>query len=223
LQQRLTASRRRVAELAATQPATFMAFDVLQDMGVDVRPAPLHRRRARLRRLMAATRPPLQLTPQTDDRAVAVTWMEDCARAAVGIEGLVVKGKADPYQPDQRGWVKVKTRETVEALVAAVVGSLVAPRRLVLGRFGEDGVLHVAGATGELTATHRKELAGVFVAATSPHPWPDQLMLGWCGSRDKVEVVMVEPTVSVEVLADTARDRGRWRHVTRYVRIRVEA
>lgn len=78
---------------------------------------------------MAAILPPLQLTPQTDDRAVAVTWMEDYGRAVVGIEGLVVKGKADPYQPDQRGWVKAKTRETVEALVGAVVGSLDAPRR----------------------------------------------------------------------------------------------
>jgi ATP-dependent DNA ligase len=172
---------------------------------------------------MAAILPPLQLTPQTDDRAVAVTWMEDYARAVVGIEGLVVKGKADPYQPDQRGWVKAKTRETVEALVGAVVGSLDAPRRLVLGRYGEDGELHVAGSTGELTATHRKELASVLVAATSPHPWPTQLMLGWGGSRDKVEVVLVEPTVTVEVLADAARDAGRWRHVTRYVRLRVEA
>jgi len=121
---------------------------------------------------MAAILPPLQLTPQTDDRAVAVTWMEDYARAVVGIEGLVVRGKADPYQPDQRGWVKAKTRETVEALVGAVVGSLDAPRRLVLGRYGEDGELHVAASTGELTATHRKELASVLVAATSPHPCP---------------------------------------------------
>jgi len=48
-------------------------------------------------------------------------------------------------------------------------------------------------------------------------------MLGWGGSRDKVEVVLVEPTVTVEVLADAARDGGRWRHVTRYVRLRVEA
>lgn len=83
-------------------------------------------------------------------------------------------------------------------------------------------MLRVAGSTGELTAAHRKELAGVLVAATSPHPWPTQLTFGWGGSRDKVEVVLVEPTVTVEVLADTARDGGRWRHVTRYVRVRVE-
>src|SRR4051794_10519788 len=80
--------------------------------------------------------------------------MEDHARAAVGIEARVVKGKADAYRPDQRGWVKAKTRETMEALVGAVVGSLDAPRRLVLSRVAKDGVLHVAGSTGELIPTH---------------------------------------------------------------------
>ena len=69
--------------------------------------------------------------------------------------------------------------------------------------------------------TGTTEVDGGLVAAA--HPWPTQLMLGWGGSRDKVEVVRVEPTVTVEVLADAACDGGRWRHVTRYVRLRMEA
>jgi hypothetical protein len=72
------------------------------------------------------------------------------------------------------------------------------------------------------SAMHDQELAGVLVPATPQHPWPTQLTLGWGGARDKVDIVLAEPTVTVEVLADAARDGHRWRHVTRYVRLRVE-
>ena len=65
----------------------------------------------------------------------------------------------------------------------------------------------------DFPVTGTTEVDGGLVAAA--HPWPTQLMLGWGGSRDKVEVVRVEPTLTVEVLADAACDGGRWRHVTR--------
>jgi ATP-dependent DNA ligase len=146
--------------------------------------------------------------------------MHDYAVSAVGIEGIVAKGRADPYRPGQRGWVKVKIRETADALVGAVVGSLAQPRRLVLGRIDDAGALHVAGSTHQLQPRQQAEVGALLKPPTEPHPWPATLSLAW--GSDRVEIVHVTPTVQVEVVADAAMDGGRWRHLTRYVRLRVE-
>ena len=42
----------------------------------------------------------------------------------------------------------------------------------------------------------------------------------WGG--EPLDVTLVEPSLVVEVLADTAQERGHWRHVVRYVRVRPE-
>lgn len=45
---------------------------------------------------------------------------------------------------------------------------------------------------------------------------------GW-GSRDVLEVTLVDPQLVVEVAVDVARDAaGRWRHPVRLHRVRVE-
>jgi len=41
-------------------------------------------------------------------------------------------------------------------------------------------------------------------------------------SREPVAITRVVPTVVVDVQADTAFEYGRWRHLTRYVRVRPE-
>jgi ATP-dependent DNA ligase len=87
LHQRMTSTKVRAAELAVAAPATFMAFDLLAVDGLDIRERPLWERRALLERLLAGVRPPLQLTPQTDDLALAEQWMEDYGLAPVGVEG----------------------------------------------------------------------------------------------------------------------------------------
>jgi hypothetical protein len=112
-------------KLAPTRPASFVVFDVLAIDGVDVRPMRWTVRRRRLEALAENWRPPLQLSPMTDDLAEAREWLE--AFKASGVEGLVVKGASSRYQPGQRGWVKLKTRDTVEAIIGAVTGSLRRP------------------------------------------------------------------------------------------------
>lgn len=219
LHQRMTASKVRAAELAVAAPASFMAFDVLAVADVDVRPRPLTERRMLLEKLMAEVRPPLQLTPQTDDLATAYQWMRDYALAPVGVEGVVAKGGGDGYLPDRRGWVKAKIRDTADALVGAVVGSIEQPQRLVLGRY-VDGELRVVGFTGDLRVAHQEEVARLLVAAAE-HPWPTELSLVW-GSRERTRIVRVEPAVTVEVLADQAVDGGRWRHAARFLRTRPD-
>ena len=149
LQQRLVAGR-RLAALVAERPASLVAFDLLTADGEDLMRLPWRQRRARLEAVMADTRAPLQLCPATTDRQEALVWFDTWA--ALGVEGLVAKGQAQPYMPGRRGWLKVRHRHGAEAVVGAVVGRLVVPERLVLGAFDDAGVLRVVGSTGPLGA-----------------------------------------------------------------------
>jgi hypothetical protein len=58
--------------------------------------------------------------------------------------------------------------------------------------------------------------------ATRPSQLPHALLGGLAGPRPPTTVVRVEPTVVVEVSVDTAFERGRWRHIARFVRIRAD-
>lgn len=102
LQTRMGRGLRAAAAHAAVYPASYAAFDVLASAGEDVRRLPFDGRRELLERLAASWRPPLNLSPVTADRDVAAEWFETYSVA--GIEGLVVKGAAQPYPAGQRGW-----------------------------------------------------------------------------------------------------------------------
>ena len=62
---------------------------------------------------------------------------------------------------------------------------------------------------------------GALLVAAEEHPWQIELALAW-GTRERTPIVRVEPTISVEVLADKAVEAGRWRHTTRFVRTRLD-
>ncbi|MGH3660125.1 MAG: hypothetical protein ACRDUA_26100, partial [Micromonosporaceae bacterium] len=40
--------------------------------------------------------------------------------------------------------------------------------------------------------------------------------------RDRIIVALVDPTLAIEVSADNAYEYGRWRHLTRFVRVRPD-
>ena len=204
-------------------PSSLLAFDLLVADGVDMRARPLRERRAALEQLAVSWRPPLQLTPQTADPAEAQRWLEEYAAADVGVEGLIAKGANQRYQPGQRGWVKFRIRNTREATVGAVIGHVDQPIRLILGLRDDTGTLRVAGATHPLSSGESAELAAVLVS-TDDHPWPAELSTRQLGrfSREPVAITRVVPTVIVEVEADTAFEYGRWRHLTRYRRLRLD-
>jgi ATP-dependent DNA ligase len=106
LQQRMVNTAATVrARLARDQPASFVVFDVLAVGSVDVRPMRWTVRRGRLEALAKSWRPPLQLSPTTDDPDEAREWL--AAFKSSGIEGLVVKGASTRYHPGRRDWVKV--------------------------------------------------------------------------------------------------------------------
>ncbi|MFF0087766.1 hypothetical protein ACFYR1_50400 [Streptomyces canus] len=113
-------------------------------------------------------------------------------------------------------------RETTEAIVGAVTGSLTAPRSLLLGRY-DDGRLQYTGRTTTLTRTASASVAGLLAPAQQGHPWTGwSFSAGW-GSRETLNVTLVEPELVVEVGVDVARDAsGRWRHPTRLHRARPD-
>lgn len=109
LQQRLVTSPAKSRAKAAELPASYAAFDVLAVSGVDLRTQRWTVRRQRLEQLSKGWLPPLQLTPVTDDVDEAAEWFE-VLPAAMGVEGLVVKGAASRYTPGRRdAWVKVNS------------------------------------------------------------------------------------------------------------------
>jgi ATP-dependent DNA ligase len=81
---------------AATAPATFVAFDVLQADGEDLRAVALEVRRRHLESVIERATPPLQITPYTSEATQAQAWLQEWAQARVGIEGVVVKGATQP-------------------------------------------------------------------------------------------------------------------------------
>ena len=78
-----------------------MAFDVFTWASRDLRGLP-YRKRRRLRRLLAATSPPLALMPATRELVGARAWMHEYG--AAGVERVVVKHREHGYRPRRRSW-----------------------------------------------------------------------------------------------------------------------
>ena len=73
LQQRMTTSKQALAAFVRERPASFAAFDLLAVAGHDIRGLPPSDRRALLEELAGKWSPPLNLSPATSDRELAVT------------------------------------------------------------------------------------------------------------------------------------------------------
>jgi ATP-dependent DNA ligase len=141
------------------------------------------------------------------------------------MEGLVIKGAAEPYPAGLRSWLKYKRRSTLDVVCAAVIGPRTAPQQMVAG-LPIDGRLRVVGRTGPLSSTARRALARWLLPPAGEHPWPSRLPAGAFGrfgaARGAVDLTLVEPIV-VEVSADAAWDGSSFRHALRLVRPRPDA
>jgi ATP dependent DNA ligase domain len=221
LQTRMGHGARGAARLARQRPASYAMFDLLCTGGRDTRPLPFDERRALLGELAAACRPPLNLSPVTADRATAVAWFE--TYAAAGVEGLVVKGGAQAYQPAKL-WMKVKHRASLDVVCGAVIGTLASPQEVVAG-LPIDGRLRIVG-RAPLSASARRALVPWLAVPVGEHPWPSRLSSAALGrfntSRGDVVLTLVEPIV-IEVSADVAWDGQNFRHPLRFGRPRPDA
>jgi ATP-dependent DNA ligase len=218
LQDRLRSGRARVHGLVAAEPAAYVVFDLLARDGRDLRDRPYGKRRRKLEKLLDTHLPQgLVLTPATTDPTVARTWM--LAHISTGIEGVVAKRLDQPYRPGRRGWQKLRTRLTAEAIVGGITGPLKAPRELILGRHDSTGRLRIAGRTTILRPPTAARLGALL--EEQAHAWPERLPAHSWGAP-RTTYLRVRPDLVVEVSADLALDGLRWRHPARFVRLRAD-
>jgi hypothetical protein len=137
---------------------------------LDQRVALSHRPRRKLGKLLGCGLPDgLVLTPATTDPAVARTWMR--AHTGTGLEGVVAKRLDQPYRPGRRGWQKLRTRLTAEAVVGGITGPLKVPRELILGRPDDTGRLRIVGRTTPLRSPTAARLGALL--EQQAHAWPN--------------------------------------------------
>ncbi|MEU6593253.1 ATP-dependent DNA ligase [Streptomyces sp. NPDC046881] len=221
LQRRAASGGRTAVRLAEELPAHFVVFDVLQAGGEVLLKQPYTARRARLEELFTehALAPPWLLCRATDDTRIAQEWLTTWTQQP-GVEGLVIKGREQHYLPGVRGWYKVRRRDTTEAVIGAIIGTLTRPRSLLLGRYDAAGALRPVARSTPLHPDTARHLAARLTAAGSGHPWQGVRFTASWGSHTPLDVVLVEPELVAEIDVDTARDRGVWRHPVRAVRLR---
>lgn len=222
LQLRLHPAASRVAKLAAEQPATFMAFDLLADgAGKSLLSRPLIQRRACLEELFEAIDPDLatvMLSPATTDRDLAAGWLSDIGH---GLDGIVAKRLDEPYRPGERAMVKYKLWKTFDCVVAGVYFKRpgTAIDSLLLGLYDRDGLLHyvgripVGGPDPEIERRIRPLIGGE-LAFTGRAPGGASR---WTGRERKP--VPVRPEQVAEVEADHITD-AYMRHGARLMRWR---
>lgn len=110
--QRRIGRKELTARILKEAPAAFVAFDLLEESGTDLRGLPLSDRRARLERLLESAPARLVVSPRVD--ASGTSW-PDLARLRQGsrgrnVEGLMIKRLASPYQVGRKrgDWWKWK-------------------------------------------------------------------------------------------------------------------
>ncbi|WP_030769966.1 ATP-dependent DNA ligase [Streptomyces sp. NRRL F-2664] len=224
--QRRTAARGRTARrgLAQSLPAFFIAFDILQQDGIELLRHPYRQRRLRLEALFADHRlsAPWTLCPMTTDLVRAEKWLETQPEPS-GVEGIVVKALNQPYHPGHRGWYKLRRRDTTEAIIGAITGTPIRPQLLLLGRRDPQGFLRPVGRTGPLRAEDARLVGGNLTAAAPEHPWTGMRFVSARGSRAALKVTLVSPDLVAEISADAAVDQGGvYRHPVRFKRLRLD-
>ncbi|MFJ3637552.1 ATP-dependent DNA ligase [Streptomyces sp. NPDC090112] len=224
LQRRAAARARSAPALAAATPALFIAFDILQAGGDELLSLPYRERRRRLEVLFAAyaLTSPWTLCPMTTDLATAREWLETWTDVS-GVEGILIKGMNQRYLPNHRGWTKVRRRDTTEAVIGAITGTLTRPQLLVLGRHDGAGRLRAVGRTVPLRPEQARQISEHLTPADAGHPWEGVRFASSWGSRDTLKTALVRPDLVAEISADRAIDRGGiFRHPLRYKRLRLD-
>jgi ATP-dependent DNA ligase len=165
----------------------------------------------------------LRLSPAAKDIRQARQWFK---KVGTDLDGIVAKRLDCPYMSGERsGMEKVKLRRTADCVIGGfryaskkkVVGSL------LLGLYGEDGLLHHVGFCSGLTAKDRIELAARLQPLIKPPGFTGRAPGGpsrWSTERS-TEWQPLDPKLVVEVSYDHFTD-GRFRHGTKLLRWRPD-
>ena len=236
LQMRIHPAVSRVNLLAATTPASFIAFDLLALDDENLMERPFAQRRARLEAALRDARPPVHITPVTTDRELALRWFEQFEGA--GLDGVVAKPLDGIYEPDRRVMYKIKHVRTADCVVAGYRLHKTGPDRigsLLLGLHTADGSLASVGVIGAFPMAERINLFAELqplVTTFDNHPWNWAKMLEtipnqreYAGSRwnngKDLSFVPLRPERVVEVRYDHM-EGTRFRHTAQFVRWRPD-
>lgn len=222
LQLRLHPAESRIRKLAASEPATLAAFDMLVDAdGRDLRGQPLDvRQRALAGFLRIAGSDRLTATPGTSQRETAEEWLRDGK-----LEGVVAKRLDGAYAEGERAMIKVKRARTADCVVGGFryatgshqVGSL------LLGLYDREGRLNHVGFTSGFAGVDRSRLTARLEALRggagftgdapgAPSRWSSERSAQW---------TPLKPELVVEVSFDHVSGE-RFRHGTRLLRLRPD-
>ena len=226
---RIHPAERRVRQVASQTAAALLVFDLLVDeRGRSLLDRRLAERRAALETFAARhlVGQGVALSPASRDRAEAMRWL---AGGVAGIDGVVAKRLDGAYAPGERAVEKVKLLRTADCVVGGLrwaAGKGSSRQReigsLLLGLYGEDGLLHYVGHAASFDAGTRHALTTLFLplvngsgfSGTAPGPsrWSRGRLEDW---------IPVRPDKVVEVEFHHASD-GRLRHGARFLRTRPD-
>jgi ATP-dependent DNA ligase len=237
LQLRIHPAASRIKLLSQQTPASIVFFDLLAEGSHDLTTEPFHTRRARLEAVLQNARPPLHITPSTQDHATAKDWFSRFEGA--GLDGVMAKLLDGPYTPDKRSMLKVKHERDCDCVVAGFRwhkdGPGTSVGSLLLGLYDATGTLQNVGTCASFTAAKRKELA-IFlepyrVTSLASHPWASwaadttgSRMPGaksrWTGSKD-LSWEALRPELVAEVAYEHMQG-DRFRHLAHLRRWRPD-
>ena len=236
LQQRIHPAASRVKLLSGQTPASFVAFDLLAVGDEDLTTLPFAERRARLEDVLRDAKPPVYVTPATDDLGTARRWFAEFEGA--GLDGLIAKGRDLGYEPDKRVMTKIKHKRTADCVVAGYRVHKTGENRigsLLLGIYDEQDALIFVGVIGAFPMAVREELfveMQHLVTTFDGHPWDwSQLDIGdrtprrneysrWNNGKD-LSFVPLRPERVVEVRYDYM-EGIRFRHTAQFERWRPD-
>lgn len=245
LQLRVHPAASRIKLLSQELPAAVVVFDLLCEGDRDLRHEPFANRRRQLEIALEDAKPPIYLTPATDDPALAGEWFGRFEGA--GLDGVMAKAESGIYEPDKRVMLKVKHERECDCVVAGFrwhkKGDRDAVGSLLLGLYGDDEKLHHVGVCASFTDKKRRELVGFLEPyrkdALANHPWrewaehaaseggagvPEQRMPGgksrWSQGKD-LSWEPVRPELVVQVAYDHMQN-DRFRHTAQFRRWRTD-
>ena len=227
LLQRIHPAASRIAKLAKETPARLIVFDVLVDeQGKQLSQEPLTRRRKKLEsfaKKFFARNNSLELSPKTNDAALALSWFDD---PSVKLDGVIAKRLDLPYRSGERdGMQKIKKLRTADCVVGGFrwaskgkgVGSL------LLGLYDNQGLLHHVGFTSSFTEKEKNELTKLLKPLIKPPGFTGNRPGGpsrWSTKRTE-EWEPLQTKLVAEVRYDHFTG-GRFRHGTKFLRWRPE-
>jgi len=228
LQLRLHPAASRVNMLAKQHPALYLVFDLLEDeRGTSLVDKPLRERRERLDKFAARYfegNRALRLSPATADLRHARRWLRTMGG---GLDGIIAKNLDAVYEAGERtgSMQKIKDLRTADCVVGAfryatkgkTVGSL------LLGLYGDDGLLHHVGFNSSIPASEKRELTKKLEALREPPGFTGRSPGGpsrWSTERSG-EFEPLAPKLVVEVQYDHFTG-GRFRHGTKLLRWRPD-